>query len=157
MTYIPIIEPQSSGTLSNYTVYKSDSIFTNYIATNNLIFTTENYLGSFCVTDVWAHVDSISPSNFSPASLQVYIKFFDGASYQDIAYSTSSSPSKFQVISQPYQNKFYKIPIVATSSVSGNGTTINSSKNVYAELATGGSGYTAYIKVFIAGFYTGAK
>ena len=156
MTYIPLIEPQSSGTLSNYTVYSTGPILASSISANHLIFTTENYLGSFCVTDAWVHIDSLTPSDFSPINISFVVRALIGGVYVNIAYPVSSAPGTTQNISKPYANKFVQIPIVATSTSSGDGTTLNSNIGVYVNLATGGA-YTAYINTFVGGFYSGAK
>lgn len=60
MGYVPFLDPQSIATMSSCNVYRTTIDLGS--ASQQSLFTTLPQMGNFLVTDVWLHVESISPS-----------------------------------------------------------------------------------------------
>lgn len=147
MSYVPYSEPSATFTSSNFVVYTTKFNLTS--GSYYPVFTTENGLGHFCVTDVYFHYEPSAwlGTDAIRLSLGANDTGNPGTSYNNIVNETGPRSG--------LDYNFDSVPTLATTTVLGQGTTVNSNTTVYVRtlqntaLKTNLSG-----TIIVGGFYS---
>lgn len=138
MSFFPFFDPQSIATMSAYNVYRSTIDLGS--AAQQTLFTTLPQMDGFVVTEVWLHIDSISPS---PS--QVTMSVGTVATPTSIVNAVNITPLV----------QFSAAKVTTVGGVATVATLVQSNTTVVFQSSvrpTSGSG-----TLFVAGFYAGAR
>ncbi len=138
MTHFPFLQPLSYGTINAYNVYRATIDLGS--AAQQTLFTTLPQMGSFLVTEVWLHIESISPS---PS--QITINLGTVANTTQLVNGTNITP--LVQYSAVKVNQVAGIGVVATSVVPSTAVVFQSTVRPTSGVGT----------LFVAGFYAGAR
>lgn len=138
MSFFPFLDPQSFGTMGAFNVYRSTIDLGS--AAQQSLFTTLPQMGNFVVTDVWLHVESISPS---PS--QVTFNLGTVAAPSSLVSAVNITP--LVQFTAARANTVGGVATVATSVLPSTAVVFQSSVRPTSGVGT----------LFVAGFYAGSR
>lgn len=147
MSYLPFSEPNATLTATNYVTYSKKINLTS--GSYYPVFTTLDGLGSFCVTDVYMHYDASDWAGTESwrVSLGTNVTGGPASSYNNIVNETSSHSG--------ITNNYEKLPTLATTTVNGQGTTIDTNETVYVRILQNSAAKTTLSgTIIVGGFYS---
>lgn len=162
MSYIPSKMPSGADTFSNLASYKATvNLAPATVPSYTTLFTTDNNMGSFVVTDIILHLDNVVGTNYltytSSIGWNSASSAYDNIAGSQVKGSTSTSSTSNSLWLRTNKFEWYRLQTETSGYAQNYATTANTATDVVLKITNSilGSGSTGTI--LVTGYYTGMR